>query len=70
MDPATFKLYVANGDIKAPTKTVQLQFELNDWRVKETSTVATKITGLILELTFLKNNSATLDVSQALLHFP
>ena len=70
MDPPTFKLQVANGDIETPTKTVQLQFELGDWTFKETFIVATKMTGPILGLTFLKNNSAILDVSQALLHFP
>ena len=70
MDPPTFKLQVAKGDIQTPTKTVQLQFELGDWTFKETFIVATKMTGPILGLTFLKNNSAILDVSQALLHFP
>ena len=30
MDPPTFKLQVANGDIEAPTKPVQLQFEIGD----------------------------------------
>ena len=70
MDPPAFKLQVANGDIETPTKTVQLQFELGDWTFKETFIVATKMTGPILGLTFLKNNSAILDVSQALLHFP
>ena len=70
MDPPTFKLQVANGEIETPTKTVQLQFELGDWTFKETFIVATKMTGPILGLTFLKNNSAILDVSQALLHFP
>ena len=70
MDPPAFKLQVANGDIETPTKTVQLQFELGDWTFKETFIVATKMTGPILGLSFLKNNSAILDVSQALLHFP
>ena len=70
MDSPTFKLQVANGELEAPTKTVQLQFEIGDWTFKETFLVATEITAPILELTFLKNNSAILDVSQALLHFP
>ena len=70
MDPPAFKLQVANGDIETPTKTVQLQFELGDWTFKETFFVATKMTGPILGQTFLKNNSAILDVSQALLHYP
>ena len=70
MVPTKLKLQVANGDIKAPTETVQLQFEIGDWTLKETFIVATKFTGLILGLTFLKNNRAILDVSQALLHSP
>ena len=70
MEPPAFKLPVANGDIDTPTKTVQLQFELGDWTFKETFIGATKMTGPILGLTFLKNKTAILDVSQALLHFP
>ena len=70
MDPPTFKLQVANGDIEALTQTVQLQFEIGDWTFKETSIVASKITGPILDLTFPKKNSLILDVSQALLHLP
>ena len=63
MDPPTFKVQVANGDIGTPTITVQLHFELGDWTFKETFIVATKMTGPILGLLFLKNNSAILDVS-------
>ena len=44
MDPPTFKLQVANCDIKLPTKTVQLQFQLGDWMYKETFIVATDAT--------------------------
>ena len=66
MDPPTFKLQVANGELEASTKMVQLQFDIGDWTFKETSIVATKIQGSILGLTFLKHNSAILDVGQAL----
>ena len=69
-DPPPFKLQAANGDIECPTKTIQVQFEIGDWTFKETFIVAHKITGPILGLSFLKNNSAILDASQGLLHFP
>ena len=69
-DPPPFKLQVANGDIETPTKTIQIQFEIGDWTFKETFIVASKITGPILGLTFLKSNSAIVDASQGLLHFP
>ena len=69
-DPPPFKLQVANGDIESPTKKIQVQFEIGDWTFKETFIVANKITGPILGLSFLKNNSAILDASQGLLHFP
>ena len=69
-DPPPFKLQVANGDSECPTKTIQVQFEIGDWTFKETFIVANKITGPILGLSFLKNNSAILDASQGLLHFP
>ena len=70
LEPPLFKLQVANGDIETPTKTIILQFEIGDWNFKETFIVAKRLTGPILALTFLKNNSAILDVSQGLLHFP
>ena len=70
MEPPPFELQVPNGDIEAPTKTVLLQFKIGDWNFKETFVVAQRLTGPILGLTFLKNNSAILDVSQGLLHFP
>ena len=70
MEPTPYKLQVANGDIETPTKTITLQFEIGGWNFKETFIVAKRLTGPILGLTFLKNNSAILDVSQGLLHFP
>ena len=70
MEPPPFELQVANGDIEAPTKTIIIQFECGDWSFKETFIVAQRLTGPILGLTFLKNNSAIQDVSQGLLHFP
>ena len=70
LEPPPFKLQVANGDIETPTKTIILQFEIGDWNFKETFIVAKRLTVPILGLTFLKNNSAILDVSQGLLHFP
>ena len=70
LEPPPFKLQVANGDIETPTKTIILQFEIGDWNFKETFIVAKRLTGPILGLTVLKNNSAILDVSQGLLHFP
>ena len=70
MEPPAFKLHIANGDIEAPTKTILLQFEIGNWNFKETFIFAQRLTGHILGLTFLKNNSAILDVSQGLLHFP
>ena len=65
-DPPPFKLQVANGDIEIPIKTIHVQFEIGDWTFKETFIVASPILGL----TFLKTNSAILDASQGLLHFP
>ena len=67
-DPPPFKIQFANGEIENPTKTIQVQFEIGDWTFKETFIVANKITGPILSLSFLKNNSAILDASQGLLH--
>ena len=70
MEPPPFKHQVENGDIEAPTKTILLLFEIGYWNFKKTIIVAQRFTGPILGLTYLKNNSAMLDVSQGLLHFP
>ena len=70
LEPPPFKLRVANGDIETPTKTIILQFKIGDWNFKDSFIVAKRLTGPILGLIFLKNNSAILDVSQGLLHFP
>ena len=69
-EPPKFKLQIANGDLETPLKTVLLQFEIGDWVYKETFIIAEKMTGHLLGMTFLKNNSAILDASQGLLHFP
>ena len=66
MEPPPFKLQVANGDIEAPTKTILLQFEIGVWNFKETFIVFLRLTGPIIGLTFLKSNSAILDVSKRL----
>ena len=58
-----------NGTLTTRPTTI-LHFGLGDWSFKETFIVAKWLTGPILGLTFLKNNSAILDVSQGLLHFP
>ena len=70
VEPPPFKLQAANGDIETPTKTIILHFEIGDWNYKETLIVAKQLTGPILGLTFLKNNSAISDVNQGLLYFP
>ena len=70
MEPPPFKLQVANGDIEDPKKTILLQYEIGDMNFNETFIVAQRLIGPILGLAFLKNNSAILDVSQGLLHFP
>ena len=70
LEPPHFKIQIANGDIETTTKAIILQFETGDWNSKETFIVAKRLTGPILGLTFFNNNSAILDMSQGLLHFP
>ena len=70
MELSISNLQVANGDTETPTKTIMLQFEIGDWKFKETLIVAKRITGPILGHTFLENNSTIQDVSQRPLHFP
>ena len=67
-DPLNYKLQVANRLIKKPFATAILQFEIGDNRIAESFVVMEKLTGQILGLRFMRNNSVVIDITHRLIH--
>ena len=65
-----FEIMVANGQLKAPIATVELQFEVGDITFKEKFIVMTNLTSPSIGLLFLQRNSTILDMRQRILNFP
>ena len=65
-----FQFIVANGQLKAPIATVDLQFEVGDITFREKFIVMTNITSPLISLLFLQRNGTILDTRQGILNFP
>ena len=61
---------VANGQLEAPTATVELQFDVGDITFREKFIVMTNLTSPLIGLLLLQLNSTILDVHQGILNFP
>ena len=61
---------LANGQLKAPIATVELQFEVGDITFREKFIVITNLTSPLIGLLFLQRNSTILDMRQGNLNFP
>ena len=68
--PPEFQIMVANGQLEAPTATVELQFEVGDITFRENFIVLTNLTSPLIGLLFLQRNSTILDMRQVILNFP
>ena len=68
--PPVFQIMVANGQLEAPTATVEFQFGFSDITIKEKFLVTTNLTSPLIGLLFLKRNSTILDMTQGILNFP
>ena len=68
--PLEFQFMVANGQLKAPIATVELQFEVGDITFREKFIDMTNLTSLLIGLLFLQRNSTILDMRQGILNFP
>ena len=68
-DPPNFQIQVANGQLEKPLSTATLKFEIGDNSFAERFVVMKKLTGPIIGLHFLRNNSVVIDTTHGLIHF-
>ena len=69
-DPPNFQTQVANGQLEKPLSTATLKFEIGDNSFAEHFVVMKKLTGPIIGLHFMRNNSVVIDTTHGLIHFP
>ena len=69
-DPQNFLIQVANGQLEKPLSTATLKFEIRDNSFAEHSVLMQKLTGAIIGLHFMRNNSVVIDMTHGLIHFP
>ena len=69
-DPPNFQIQVANGHLEKPLSRATLKFEIGDNSFVEHFVVMTKLTGPIIGLHFMRNNSVVIDTTHGLIHFP
>ena len=69
-DPPNFQIQVANGQLEKPIATTTLNFEIGDNIFAENFAVKKKLTGPIIGLHFMRNNSVVIDTTHGLTHFP
>ena len=69
-DPPNFQIQVANGHLEKPLSTATLKFEIGDYTFAEHFVVMKKLTGPIIGLHFMRNNSVVIDTTHGLIHFP
>ena len=69
-DPPNFQIQVANGQLEKPLSTASLKFEIGDNSFAEHFVVMKKLTGPIIGLHFMRNNSVVIDTTHGLIHFP
>ena len=68
-DPPNFQIQVANGQLQKPLSTATLKFEIGDNSFAEHFVVMKKLTGPIIGLHFMRNNSVVIDTTHGLIHF-
>ena len=69
-DPPNFQIEVANGQLEKPLSTATLKFEIGDNSFAEHFVVMKKLTGPIIGLHFMRNNSVVIDTTHGLIRFP
>ena len=69
-DSPNFQTQVANGQLEKPLSTATKKFEIGDNTFAEHFVVMNKLTGPIIGLHFLRNNSVVIDTTHGLIHFP
>ena len=69
-DPPNFQIQVANGQLEKLSSTATLKFVIGDNSFAEHFVVKRKLTGPIIGLHFMRNNSVVIDTTHGLIHFP
>ena len=69
-DPPNFQIQVANGQLKKPTATATLKFDIGDHIFAEQFVVMKNLTGPVIRLHFMRHNSVVIDTTHGLIHFP
>ena len=69
-DPPNFQIQVANGQLEKPLSTATLNIEIGDNTFAEHFVVMKKLTGPIIGLLFMRNNSVVIDTTHGLIPFP
>ena len=68
-DSPNFQIQVANSQLEKPLATATLKFEIGD-NIFAEHFVVMKLTGPIIWLYFMVNNSVVNDATHGLIHFP
>ena len=68
--PPNFQIEVANGQLEKPLSTATQKFEIGDNSFAEHFLLMKKLTGPIIGLHFMRNNSVVIDTTHGLIHFP
>ena len=69
-DPPNFQIKVANGQLEKPLSTATLKYKSGDNTFAEHFVVMRKLTGPIIGLHFIRNNSLVIDTTHGLIHYP
>ena len=69
-EPPNFQIQLANGQLEKPISTATLKFEIGDNGFAEHFVVMKKLTGPIIGLHFMRNNSVVIDTTHGLIRFP
>ena len=69
-DPPNFQIQVANGQLEKPLSTATLKIEIGNNPFAEHFVVMHKLTGPIIGLHFMRNNSVVIDTTHGRIHFP
>ena len=69
-DPPNFQIQVANGQLAKPLSTATPKLEIGDNLFAEHFVVMKKLTGPVIGLHLMRNNSVVIDTTHGLIHFP
>ena len=69
-DPPNFQIKVANGRLEKPLSTATLRFEIGGNTVAEDFVLVKKLTGPIIGLHFMRNNSVVIDTTHGYINLP